>query len=176
MYPLKLLVPINADLKAHHSIFKNTPAFRDGITQPAQPLKHTEYVDVEDLNDKSLPTTTDERERTSRSDQWQQLGADAMWKMVDALTAQSAPRKFIVHDLTPDVGDLALAVLVNGPSTMFYVGFGDDNTHVEWVRWCVTSRAVELLRAGQQEVDGFRIPPADMPCPFSGFGIRQNLN
>jgi len=42
---------------------------------------------VEDVSGKALPTTEDEREWTTQSGKWQQLGSDDMCTLVDALTA-----------------------------------------------------------------------------------------
>ncbi len=65
-------------------------------------------------------------------------------------------------NLSPDVGDRAIAVLMKGMSYISYIVFREDTAQTEWVKLCVPSAAVELLRFGQLHVDGFPIPPGEI--------------
>ncbi len=170
---MRLLLPMDEKVaKGRVDLWKNTPLFKQAMTDAALMMKTRDLVMMESLDDTALPNAVDPDTHRSPVEKHQQIGPDAarcLMKSVFSGTMQlpSVPI-FLLLDLSTRTAEFPLAHLSLSQSLaqpLYYCGLCESAEHKDWVEWYVKRQAAAGFVDGSLECPaGSQLPPADLPA------------
>lgn len=187
-YDGRVLVPAN--LKKDRYLWKDAPLLK-GRVETAKQLAGKDMVQVVDVSDTALPSSTDLEGTIRGAARWSQLGTDAYLKLLDAALLGLPPNTrtgILVVSLTVGVGHCFQAWVQKRASLsvpFYYMGVCEDGLHVEWLMREETQRLKVQHLEGTLKVPGCAPPhqrdPAGPPGGRAqatgdgqvGFGCQQ---
>ena len=138
--------------------WKKSGMFSRGITQAAKPVKTKDMALIEDLNPESLPDSIVSEPWMSPVEKAQQLGADAMRKVVDLICCgvEFGNRPLVFIDLNPSTGDF-LRSLLEVDNNSRCIALCPDDAHYEWLMYSLEVHAISQVESGILKIDGLSV-------------------
>ena len=165
-YDGRVLVPAN--LKKDRYLWKDAPLLK-GRVETAKQLAGKDMVQVVDVSDTALPSSTDLEGTIRGAARWSQLGTDAYLKLLDAALLGLPPNTrtgILVVSLTVGVGHCFQAWVQKRASLsvpFYYMGVCEDGLHVEWLMREETQRLKVQHLEGTLKVPGCAPATKEIP-------------
>ena len=165
-YDGRVLVPAN--LKKDRYLWKDAPLLK-GRVETAKQLAGKDMVQVVDVSDNALPSSTDVEGTIRGAARWSQLGTDAYLKLLDAALLGLPPNTrtgILVVSLTVGVGHCFQAWVQKRASLsvpFYYMGVCEDGLHVEWLMREETQRLKVQHLEGTLKVPGCAPATKEIP-------------
>ena len=159
MYELLLALPgEEKHASACRYFWRDAGIFSCATTAAADPLKSSDHIKIEDINDEALPATIQTGTYVQPAEKNRQLGRDAMLKLTDSISSgvTFGQKKIMYFDLDPYVGDLLHALMMKSPESL-YLGMCHDEAHMEWLRYTAEEAAADLILKGDITFPGFTV-------------------
>lgn len=148
-----------------HQCFRN-PFFasqlrREQRTADLKQLPHRDMREVESLNEDSLPTSLDERDRIGVASRHWQIGSTSCQAIVDAALSgiHPEPQQIVLVDLFMRQGEMAEAFtrLKAGRSNVHYCGFAENQDEINFVEVFLQDQLAEMYESGVPTPTGAKI-------------------
>ena len=110
LYPLRIVTHIG--LKDSGNIWRHSPLFMKGRTEPAPQVAGMSMAIPEDLNPSAPPSSTDEQQAPQGARKYEQIGKGASLKLLESILedVKFPPNAFlVVADWSAGVGDTLMA-------------------------------------------------------------------
>ena len=143
---LRLVLPATKDDKKPRFMSRssimwvNSDLLSAGVVSDLPRIKTTDMVEIEPINEESLPMNIEADTHKTAAARHQQLGAPAMsqiWKSLLTPLQKSGQDSMVLVDLTPQTAD-ALAGFLRVRQSLdvptFYFGLCQNASHKEWIQ------------------------------------------
>ena len=165
----RFVVPSHVDAK--DSIWGITPLMKWKRTTSDLPqLPARGMRKVEDVSANALPSSTDDQSYVQGAYKYEQLGQQCMGMIFDYMfTDMSVQNKLaiLIVDFRTTVGDGLLAFFDKRRSynmPMYYCGFCEDSTELEWAKDLVTKELAKRILDGTMVPTGFKLQSEEIPA------------
>ena len=156
--PGRVVMPmLEAGQTSTWNFWRNTPVLKQGLLEAADLLASKDLLQIEDLAEDALPSTTSLTHSASAAEKYHQLGPSA-WNSIlkGGLTELSNGTKkpCLVIDLAAHTGDLQRAVAqerFNGSIglDLYFLAFHADEMEMDWAKQTFTEYVFEKFLEGE---------------------------
>lgn len=150
--------------------FRTSSLMRKPLLDEADLLLTKEMIQIEDMEETALPSSTDSATHASQAEKAQQLGVSAARSIVRACAQHENPAHSgrVAHlfiDLSPHTLDFARAVaLERGNQPIFYLGLTRDVNEEEWSKCFMRDFLADGFLDGSLTLpSNMSLPPGEVP-------------